>query len=88
MHVQVQYLDFKSGTGVRFLTQFNNGMAPVNNHDLIYTFQGLTSDGKYYIAAVLPVTHPDLPANSLSRWLCWRREQDYQKLPVPNGTPC
>jgi hypothetical protein len=26
-----------------------------------YTFQGLTSDGNYYIAAVLPVTHPDLP---------------------------
>ena len=66
MHAQVQYLDFKSGKGVRFLTQYNNGMAPVNNHDLIYTFQGLTSDGKYYIAAVLPLTNPDLPADSLS----------------------
>jgi hypothetical protein len=64
MHAQVQYLDFKSGKGVRFLTQFNNGMAPINNRQLTYTFQGLTSDGKYYIAAVLPVTHPALPADS------------------------
>ncbi len=63
MHAQVQYLDFKNGKGVRFLTQFDQGPLPINNTELIYTFQGLTSDGKYYIAAVLPVTHPDLPDN-------------------------
>jgi hypothetical protein len=62
MHAQAQYLDFKNGKGVRFLTQFDQAPLPVNNFELIYTFQGLTSDGKYYIAAVLPVTHPDLPA--------------------------
>ncbi len=61
MHAQVQYLDFKNGKGVRFLTQFNQAPVQINNTQLIYTFQGLTSDGKYYIAAVLPVTHPELP---------------------------
>lgn len=61
MHPQVQYLDFKNGKGVRFLTQFDQAYMPINNYELIYTFQGLTSDGKYYIAAVLPVTHPELP---------------------------
>lgn len=61
MHAQVQYLDFKNGKGVRFLTQFDQAPIPINNYELIYTFQGLTSDGKYYVAAVLPVTHPDLP---------------------------
>jgi hypothetical protein len=66
MHAQVQYLDFKSGKGVRYLTQYNNGMSPVNNHDMFYTFQGLTSDGKFYVAAVLPVTNPDLPADAIS----------------------
>jgi hypothetical protein len=64
MHAQVQYLDFKSGKGVRFLTQFDQAPLPINNYELIYTYQGLTSDGKYYIAAVLPITHPDLPASS------------------------
>ena len=64
MHAQVQYLDFKNGNGVRFLTQFDQAPLPINNFELIYTFQGLTRDGKYYIAAVLPVTHPDLPANN------------------------
>jgi hypothetical protein len=64
MFAQVQFLDFKNGKGERFLTQFGQGPVPVNNLELIYTFQGLTSDGKYYIAAVLPVTHPDLPATN------------------------
>lgn len=62
MHPQMQYLDFKNGQGVRFLTQFNQAATPINNIEMIYTFQGLTSDGQYYIAAVLPVTHPELPA--------------------------
>ena len=61
---RVDYLDFQGGSGVRFLTQAGNGLAPVNNSALVYTFQGLTSDGKYYISAVLPVTHPDLGAET------------------------
>jgi hypothetical protein len=63
MHVHVQYLDFKNGKGVRFLTQFDQAPLPINNYELIYTYQGLTSDGKYYVAAVLPVNHPSLPAD-------------------------
>jgi hypothetical protein len=62
VHAQVRYLDFKNGNGVRYLAQYNTGMMKVNNVQLVYTFQGLTSDGKFYIAAVLPVTHPELPA--------------------------
>jgi hypothetical protein len=61
---RVDYLDFQGGRGVRFLTQAGNGLAPVNNSALVYTFQGLTSDGKYYVSAVLPVTHPELGAET------------------------
>lgn len=52
----MQRIDFKSGKGVRYLTQYAQYAAPVNNHELVYEFQGLTDDGKYYIIAVLPVT--------------------------------
>ncbi len=64
MHAQVQYLDFKNGQGLRYLTEFDQGILPINNYELIYTYQGLTSDGKYVVAAVLPVTHPGLPADA------------------------
>jgi len=64
LHAQVQYLDFKSGQGVRYLTQYAQGPVTVNNFELFYTFQGLTGDGKYYVSAVLPLTHAQLPATS------------------------
>jgi hypothetical protein len=63
IHAHLQYLDFKNGQGLRYLTWFSQGIVPVNNDELIYTYQGLTSDGKYYVAAVLPVNHPSLPAD-------------------------
>lgn len=63
MHAQVQYLDFQGGKGVRFLTQFDQAPLPINNRALFYTFQGLTNDGAYYVAAVLPVNLASLPAD-------------------------
>lgn len=63
MHAHVEFIEFKNGKGVRFLTQFDQAPIPLNNYELIYTFQGITEDGKYYVAAVFPVTHPDLPVD-------------------------
>jgi hypothetical protein len=51
-----QVVPFQNGRGVRFLTQYDQYPAPINNHELVYHFQGLTDDGKYYVVAVLPVT--------------------------------
>jgi hypothetical protein len=72
MHAQVKDLDFKNGRGVRFLTQYDQAFLPINNHELIYTYQGLTGDGRYYVAAVLPVNLAGLPAN----------ENDLEDLPA------
>lgn len=43
--------------------QYSQDMAPspVNNEELTCNFQGLTTDGKYYVAARLAITHPSLP---------------------------
>jgi hypothetical protein len=62
---QIQYLDFKNGQGLRYLTDYGNGISPINNSGLIYTYQGITGDGKYYVAAVLPVNHSSLPADDI-----------------------
>lgn len=59
-----QAISFKNGSGVRFLTEYAQYFAPVNNHDLIYHFQGFTSDGEYYIIAILPITVPVLAETS------------------------
>ena len=58
-----QYLTFRSGSGILFLTQYSNEMQPnpVNNEELTLDFQGLTKDGNYYVAARIAITHPSLP---------------------------
>jgi hypothetical protein len=53
---KAQVVPFQSGRGVRFLTQYAQYPATANNRELVYHFQGLTEDGKYYVVAVLPVT--------------------------------
>ena len=60
---QVEYFDFQNGRGVRYLTMYGQGLSPVDNRNLFYTYQGITNDGSYYVSAILPVSHTALPDN-------------------------
>jgi hypothetical protein len=51
---QPQILEFAGGRGVRYITQFSQGPGPVLDQQVFYTFQGLTDDGRFYIAAFFP----------------------------------
>lgn len=58
---RVSYFDFNNGSGVRYLTMYGQALWPVDNQNLFYTYQGLTDDNRYYIAAILPIIHMGLP---------------------------
>jgi hypothetical protein len=60
-HSQVAYPAFTNGAGVRYVTAFSQEASPITNQQLIYTFQGLTDDRQYYVAAFFPVTTAVLP---------------------------
>ncbi|HLF89595.1 MAG TPA: hypothetical protein VI451_11650, partial [Anaerolineales bacterium] len=60
----IQIIPFQNGQGVRFLTEYAQYFAFVNNTDLFYQYQGLTEDGQYYIIAILPVNATILPPNA------------------------
>jgi hypothetical protein len=62
-HAQYKVLAFANGSGIRYLVQYAQYSAPINNHDMFYSFQGLTGDGKYWISAILPISNSILPAN-------------------------
>ncbi len=55
-----------NGSGIRFLTEYAQYYVPVNNTDLFYTYQGLTSDGQYWVSAILPINLAVLPADYLA----------------------
>ncbi|MEZ4557560.1 MAG: META domain-containing protein [Caldilineaceae bacterium] len=54
--VQPAYVDFGSGSGVRFVGRFVQAADPVYNGQLLYIYQGLTDDGRYLVSMQWPVT--------------------------------
>ncbi len=57
---KVKYIDFNNGSGIRYITQLGQAFWPFNNSGMIYTFQGMTSDGCHYVSILMPVSHPEL----------------------------
>lgn len=70
---KMQVITFQSGRGVRFLTQYDQYPAIINNRELFYLFHGLTTDGKYYIVAMFPTQASILP------------QDEKPESPVPQG---
>ena len=55
-------VDFQNGSGIRFVSVYGvQDMVPVENEHLVYVFQGFTNDGKYFIKAVVRLSHSQLP---------------------------
>jgi hypothetical protein len=61
VRAQVKALSFENGGGIRFITRYSQEATPVINPQLFYTFQGLTEDGDFYIAAFFPVYTSTVP---------------------------
>jgi hypothetical protein len=62
-HIHETALSFQGGKGFRFITDYSDGPMPISNRNILYTFQGLTDDGKYWVAVTLPISSPILPAD-------------------------
>jgi hypothetical protein len=52
---QAKPVAFKNGHGVRYLTQVLTNFAPITNDEIFYYYQGITTDGAYFVSAVLHV---------------------------------
>lgn len=61
---QAQRINFASGSGLRMVTQYGQAVGPVTNNGTFYHFEGLTSDGKYYVVVVLPIGSPILSSGN------------------------
>lgn len=54
-HSNFETVAFQNGSGIRYLTEFSQFPHPISNTGMIYTFQGITNDGLYYVSAILPI---------------------------------
>jgi hypothetical protein len=62
-HSNVAVIEFKNGKGLRYITTYHQNYSPITNQELEYTFQGLTTDGRYFVSISFPAYHSGLPAN-------------------------
>lgn len=60
LHSKIQIVDTPWCSGIQYLTQEVQDNCPVQNDSLMYEFQGLSKDGKYYISISLAVANPIL----------------------------
>jgi hypothetical protein len=60
----VERVDYENIQGVRYVTFFTQNNTPVLDTELLYVFQGITTDGAYYIAALFPVVSGLFPEDS------------------------
>ena len=51
----MQRLAFANGKGLRMLGTYSQAIMPIDGSDLLYEYQGLTEDGKYFLIIDLPV---------------------------------
>lgn len=62
-----QRLDSDHNSGIRYLTLYSQALVGVVNYDIFYTYQGISADGRYYIAAVLPINSTLLSDDQLTQ---------------------
>jgi hypothetical protein len=56
-HAQEKILSFQNGSGIRYITDYSQAHYPdINSKEVFYTFQGLSSDGQYYVSVILPIS--------------------------------
>ena len=60
---QAQPINFKNGHGVRQLTQVLTNFAPITNEEVFYYYQGITTDGEYFVSAIFHVNATFLVSN-------------------------
>ncbi len=60
-YAKAKIIKFQNGKGLLFLTQTAQESTIINNEDLVYIFQGLTHNNRYFIYAEFPVSAEGLP---------------------------
>ena len=60
LHVRPRYLHFQNGTGVRAVVEYAQDIYFFTNNGLLYAFDGLTRDGRYYVGVRFPIEAPFL----------------------------
>jgi len=60
------YIDFRGGSGIRYVAHWMDSPSPVIDGEIYYVFTGLTDDGTTFIQAIFPLASALLPDDSVT----------------------
>jgi hypothetical protein len=60
---QPVWLNFQQVSGIEYYTYYSQGIEPILEGQVLYVFQGITSDRQYYLSFSIPVVTGMLPAD-------------------------
>lgn len=82
MSADAKILQANGIVGLRFLTAFDDAATGVTNNNILYAFQGISTDGRNIISVLFPIQHNMLTAPATSP-----REYNWAALPEDGWTP-
>jgi heat shock protein HslJ len=62
IRARAQFVDAPTISGISYVTVYRQDVSPFINNEFWYAFQGISTDGLYYVSAVMRLTVPDFPA--------------------------
>lgn len=62
IRAKAEYVDTGSAQGIRYLTVNKADASPFLSNEFSYTFQGISADGQYYVAATMRLTTSVFPS--------------------------
>lgn len=62
LRARAQYLDLTNVQGISYMTVFRQDVSPFTGSEFVYTFQGQSLDGQYYVSAVFRLNTDLFPA--------------------------
>lgn len=74
------YFDFRNGSGLSYVVRVDHDHSLQTGETLYYTFQGMTANGKYYVAAFFPLAAENLEDGTLDK-----RKVDAKWVGLPAG---
>jgi hypothetical protein len=80
----LKYISFKNGKGVGFVTQIQIETTIINNEELVWIFEGITDDGKYYLRGTFPIKASVLPDKDTDEFEGYSLN-NYKKLSEKHG---
>lgn len=55
LRARAHYLETEDLSGIAFVTAYAQDASPFVSTNFLYTFQGISSDGRYYVSAIFPL---------------------------------